>query len=362
METPYSRDLSPVTYYRPPDPKSSFRICADQHALHMRNLGVKVEECDLDFSPESLSGRSPAGPVAIIHPLFLFRNWHGISFAEILENLARRHRVLLGMEVADSDRISPHFAQWANHPAVAGIMLPSSYSCQSFRKSGVATPLYRVSHGVMTEAPTARFAYLREYGRPIVLFFATRDPHRKGWDLLRAVMPEFPSCLFVVKASGQGEKYFDQCPNAVILREWLSPADLASLYTFSDLFISLHRGGAFELHCAEALGYGLPVVATRYGCVLDYLNDTNSWLVDFAGDVRVYPPGDDHCGTGASADTADACRKIREILADPAAAKRRAGAAMVAARRNLSWLRVTKRLIACARLAVRPARAGGACD
>ncbi len=351
-------DLPPVTYYRPPDAKSSFHIVADQHILHMRDMGVQVDACDLDFNADALISSWPSTPLAIVHPLFLFRNWGGLDFAEVIEGLARRHRVLLGMEVADSDRISERFAQWANHPRIAGIMLPSRFSCRAFRNSGVTTPLRVVPHGVMTEQPSGRFEHLRGDGRAVALGFATRDPHRKGWDLLCAVMAEFPSCHFVIKASRQGENYFAGCSNALIVREWLLPADLASLYANSDCLISLHRGGAFELHCAEAMAYGLPVVATRHGCVLDYLNDGNAWLVDVDGPASVYPSGDDHCGTGAVAGVDAACRKIREVLSDREAAQQRSRAAMAAVRRKLSWRRVTRKLIAFAQWAWQLERAG----
>ena len=326
MDTPIRSGLPPLTYYRVPDPKSSFRIAANQYIRHLADCGVQVEERDLDFTPAALSQPYPATPLAIVHPLFLFRNWHSLSFADVVEGLRQRHRVLLGMEVADSDRISPRFAAWANHPAIAGIMLPSRFSCQAFRSSGVVTPISRVPHGVTTVPPSSRFAYLRQFGRPIILFFALRDERRKGWDLLRELIPEFPSCLFVVKASGKGETYFRQYPNVLIVNGWLSSADMASLYTHSDALVSLHRGGAFEMHCAEALGYGLPVVATRHGCVLDYLNRRNAWLVNVARVENVYPPGNDHCGLGATADAADARRKLRDLLADCAAAKERARA------------------------------------
>lgn len=346
--------LPPITYYRVPDPKSSFRMAADRYVESMATLGVCVAEQDLDFSPATLDHHpSPGTPLAIVHPLFLFRRWRELSFHDIVERLGRRHSILLGMEVADTDRISPRFVQWANHPSIAGIMLPSRFSCHAYRDSGVHTPICRVPHGVMTVAPSARFAYLRQYDCPKVLSFATRDERRKGWDLLRQLIPEVPGCLFVVKASDSGARYFSSYPNVLIINEWLCPADLASLYTYSDLLVSLHRGGGFEMNCAEALGYGLPVLTTRYGCVLDYLTEQNATLVDVARVEAVYPRGGDQCGVGGTADIADAREKLSALLTRIEAAKGSAQESMRSFRTSWGWQAAAKRLIAFARRAAR---------
>jgi glycosyltransferase involved in cell wall biosynthesis len=103
------------------------------------------------------------------------------------------------------------------------------------------------------------------------------------------------------------------------------------------------------MHCAEALGYGLPVVATRDGAVLDYLNDANAWLVDVAGREPLYPEGtEDHCGLGATADFADALLKLRNAIAGAEEAKRRARSAVKRVRTDWSWRRATQKLIAFA--------------
>jgi glycosyltransferase involved in cell wall biosynthesis len=344
VETAFAIDA--LTYYRPQQQTLSFRIVADQHVRWLRELGMLVVECDLDFDADTLARSEPRTPLAIVHPLFFFSAWHGLTFEAIVEALARRHRVVAGVEVADSTRISPRFAAWADHPAVAGLMLPSRFSLSAFRDSGVRNALELVPHGVSTVQPSARFDDLRADARPKALFFATFFGHRKGWDLVRDLMAELDECLFVVKGFTEAAAYFGEAENVLTIDEWLTEPDLASLYVNCDFLVSLHRGGAFEMHCADAAAYGLPVVATRFGGVTDYLTSDTSYLVDALATERLEHPGSDHCGDGAVPDVAAAVRITRELLSELPDARRRATRNAIGIRARYSWRRAAERIVA----------------
>jgi len=338
--------VPPLTYYRPKDPKSSFRIAADHYIRNLADRGAVVCEEDLDFRPSKLRRRRPRSPVAIVHPLFFFNAWYGSSFEEVIGSLKERHQVVLGMEVADSTLISRRFAAWANHPLVDGIILPSQACCEAFRRSGVVAPITCVPHGVSPVPPSAAFDFLKQDLRPRILVFAMHSPERKGWDLVQRLIPEFPDCLFVIRASRRAQTYFRGFRNALIVRKWLSLRDLASLYVNCDVLLSLHRGGAFEMNCSEALSYGLPVIATRYGGVLDYLNEENASLIEVASLEPIYPEGtNDHCGLGAVPDLADARAKLRNLVSNLEAAKRRAARAKDVFVTEWSWPRATQQLV-----------------
>jgi glycosyltransferase involved in cell wall biosynthesis len=53
-----------------------------------------------------------------------------------------------------------------------------------------------------------------------------------------------------------------------------------SLLAVADCHLSMHRSEGFGNHLAEAMGLGLPTVATSYSGNLDFMNAQNSWLVD----------------------------------------------------------------------------------
>jgi glycosyltransferase involved in cell wall biosynthesis len=335
-----------ITYYRVTDPTISFHIVAQHHIVWLRKLGVDVVERTLFFGPEELSRPEPSTPIAVVNTLFDFYSWGGQSYDEVVDGLRRRHRALLGMEVADTTRISPRFKSWANHPGVDGIMLPSRFSIASFRASGVTNALERVPYGVRTAHPSSRFAFLGVDARPKALVFANRWPHRKGIDLVGRLIPEFDDCLFVVKGLEQHE--FGTRANVLPVAGWLSEPDLASLYANCDFMISLHRGGAFEMNCAEAAGYGLPVVATRFGGVTEYLDP--DWLVDGNSVERPaeFEVGADHCGDVVTPDSRHAKEVIARLLADLPAAQRRARRSARRIRKRLSWEQATRLMLAFA--------------
>ena len=60
----------------------------------------------------------------------------------------------------------------------------------------------------------------------------------------------------------------------------LSHAQILGLLSAVDAYVSLHRAEGFGYTCAEAMAYGKPVIASRYSGNLDFMDDTNSLLVD----------------------------------------------------------------------------------
>jgi glycosyltransferase involved in cell wall biosynthesis len=340
--------LPSLTYYRPPDPTRSFRLVAQHHIAWLRRLGVSVDERDLAFrrgSGERDDGLDATAPVAIVHPLFLSDAWGGQTFEEVVELLGRRHITVLGMEVADTSRISGRFVAGANHPGVAGVMLPSRSAIAAYRDSGVVNALGLVPHGVDTVRPSRRFAEWSRDAEPRVLVFATNyDVRRKGWDLLARVMAALDDVRFVVKACTEAVDAF-AAPNVTMVTEWLGDADLASLYRSCDVALSLHRAGSFELNCAEAAAYGVPLVTPRAGGVADYLDERDAHFVRVLGTEPVFFDHNEHCGLGVVPDVDDAVRVLRGVLDDLPAARRSARRAARAIRRRLSWRASTQAMI-----------------
>lgn len=67
----------------------------------------------------------------------------------------------------------------------------------------------------------------------------------------------------------------------VLLVDRLSMAEQWQLYAACDVFISLHRAEGYGLPMAEAMAVGRPVVGTAWSGNLDFMNTTNSALVDY---------------------------------------------------------------------------------
>lgn len=332
----------PIAYYRIPDPMISFYLVANHHLASLREMGFRVAVQDLRF-PQFSEIPPARRSIAVMHPLFYYRNWGGMSFDDLMCWLHQRHEFIFGMEVGDSTSISSRFVQWANHPQVNGIMLPSRCAIEAFRQSGVRTLVGLVPHGVKIHRASDRFLFLRDEKRTKVLTFRSFDFLRKGWDLVFNLIPRFPEALFIIKGPPTWalSNVMPRVADVLIVNDWLSEEDLASLYENCDVLLSLHRGGAFELSCLEALAYGLPVIATAHGGVMDYLDESNAFLVRVGRLERLYPEGFDHSGLGATADVGDAVRRLREVLSDLRGARERVRTATEEIKRMYSWNGIT---------------------
>lgn len=68
-----------------------------------------------------------------------------------------------------------------------------------------------------------------------------------------------------------------------------SRRDLLRLISAVDAYVSLHRSEGFGYTCAEAMAYGVPVIATGYSGNLDFMDASSSFLVHY-DEVEVAAP------------------------------------------------------------------------
>jgi glycosyltransferase involved in cell wall biosynthesis len=71
-----------------------------------------------------------------------------------------------------------------------------------------------------------------------------------------------------------------------VVPETLSRDGMQRLWDACDCLVSLHRSEGFGLPVAEALAQGIPVVATRQGGILDFVDDSGGLLIDGPAAVR----------------------------------------------------------------------------
>jgi glycosyltransferase involved in cell wall biosynthesis/SAM-dependent methyltransferase len=67
----------------------------------------------------------------------------------------------------------------------------------------------------------------------------------------------------------------------ILITDVLTDNETKNLVRCCDCFVSLHRSEGFGRALAEAMLFGKPVVATGYSGNLDFMNETNSCLVDY---------------------------------------------------------------------------------
>jgi glycosyltransferase involved in cell wall biosynthesis len=119
-------------------------------------------------------------------------------------------------------------------------------------------------------------------------------------------------------------------PEIHLLEETVSAEAKNAMIASCDCYVSLHRSEGLGLTMAEAMYFGKPVIATAYSGNLDFMTPENSFLVPYA-DVEIGPDADPYPPTGkwAEPDLDFTARTMREIVADPAEADRRARRAAI---------------------------------
>lgn len=115
-----------------------------------------------------------------------------------------------------------------------------------------------------------------------------------------------------------------QRPDIHVIDGYLDRGDQAALISACDAYVSLHRAEGFGLTMAEAMALGKPVIATGYSGNLEFMDETNSWLVPY--ELVPIPEGCDPYPAGArwaKPDLDAAAELMRDVVNDPVAASER---------------------------------------
>jgi glycosyltransferase involved in cell wall biosynthesis len=115
-----------------------------------------------------------------------------------------------------------------------------------------------------------------------------------------------------------------------LIVEDFSRQQMYDLINVSDCYVSLHRAEGLGLGMAEAMALGKPVIATNYSGNIDFMNDQNSYLVDYhlreitENDhshyplfSTIYPPGQ----IWAEPNLDHAAELMKRVWADPSKAQ-----------------------------------------
>ena len=124
-------------------------------------------------------------------------------------------------------------------------------------------------------------------------------------------------------------------------------SELAWLHARGDCYLGLSRGEGWGLGLFDACARGKPVIATAHGGPRDYLGD-EAWQVPWRA-VPVEPRNHERLVYTremhwAEPDWRHATRCIREVLADPAAARQRARGAAERVGRSFGWRPATEQV------------------
>jgi len=212
-----------------------------------------------------------------------------------------RHKPLIAYVIYEGEDLPKHWVELINEPYIDKLIVPSTYVKDLIVKAGITKPVTVAHHGVDTKLfnPKAkpydklkkdRFNFLMLGG------WAQGVIDRKGFQYaIKAFVEEFkddePVDLFI-------KVNMTYNPNLDLKKELIKlklpknkkaitflplpmPYELLPrVYNSADCFIAPSMADAYNIPTLEAMACGLPVIATNYGGMTDYVTNKNGWLID----------------------------------------------------------------------------------
>jgi len=335
-----------IWYVRPKRRMASF---SEVGAAHVKELAKRWRVIELD-EDEMSKIKANREDVVFIHPLFYLANKYKEDFSALIRD--RRFK-LIGVDVADSDRISEYGVRLAN--LCDAVVVPSRWAKEVYEKSGVQVPVYVVPHALFPEflapkrppsAPRLRELWKKKIDDNLVyiLYICQHSPRRKGFDLvkrvLEAALRERGEKILPIFHGGVAGVMSWYLKGECIVKRGKCLIDrrlLVQVYDLCDVYLLFSRGGGFELCGLEALARGLVVLAPEAGPWTEYLPRES--LVKVARWAPVLHENLIHVGLGPEIDVDDAVEKLVSIVDSIGEWRARFAAYAKEAREKWTWER-----------------------
>jgi glycosyltransferase involved in cell wall biosynthesis len=211
---------------------------------------------------------------------------------------------LVARTMFESSSLPPAWV--ANLNAMDEIWVPSEFNVETFQRAGVTAPIFIVPGGVDTDAFRPGREPLAVPGLRGTVFLSVFEwIYRKGWDILLTAWADAfgpaDDVSLLLRCSGIGDRDgsgagVDERIDAFLSTLGRSRADTApivcladavadmpGLYATADVYVGPTRGEGWGRPFLEAMSCGLPVIATRWGGNLAFMDDDNSLLLDIYG-------------------------------------------------------------------------------
>ena len=264
----------------------SARLCHDA----LKASGVAVQGIDLSadlMQPSDSPGFAFADGRGCIGSgtLILFVNAPLVPLAMLrLGHRAVRDKKIIGYWAWELPALPDDWRH--GFPFVHEIWTPTRYVAGAVQGLARGHPVHVVPYPVMQNAPY-RGVFKRDRGAPFTVVtilnvassFARKNPCA-SIAAFRTAFGDDPATRLIVKLANLSnypdgktliERAMGSAANISVIDRIMTDAELDGLYQQADTVLSLHRSEGFGLTLAEAMGRGIPVVATDWSGNTDFL-------------------------------------------------------------------------------------------
>jgi GT2 family glycosyltransferase/glycosyltransferase involved in cell wall biosynthesis len=275
--------------------------------------------------------------------------------ADAFHRVKGRHKV--GFSMLEVTGLPHDWVRGCN--SMDEVWVPASFNVQTFQDSGVTVPIHVMPLGIDPDylhpgikgfRPSSKFTFLSvfEWGErkaPEVLLraFATEFRPTEDVFLLLSVFNRDPTIDIQTEIAKLGLPA--SAPVVVMVNPEFADYQMGSLYRSADCFVLPTRGEGWGMPVLEAMACGLPTIATNWGGVADFLDES----VGYPLNVRAMVPAEARCPyyTGfswAEPDFDHLRARMRQVVNDQDAAAARGLAASRRAAERYTWAHAAERI------------------
>lgn len=232
------------------------------------------------------------------------------------------------------------------------VWVPATFNVETFRNSGVRVPIHVVPLGVDTDyyhpgiagfRPSTKFTFLSvfEWGErkaPEVLLRAFAEEFKPAEDVLLLLSVFNRDPTIDVEREIAALDLPASAPIAVMVNPEFTDYQMGSLYRSADCFVLPTRGEGWGMPILEAMACGLPTIATSWSGPADFLHED----IGYPLAVRSLIPAEARCPYYEGFEWADPDFdhlrvRMREVVANPEAARQRGRAAAAEVQAKYTW-------------------------
>ena len=202
----------------------------------------------------------------------------------------------IGYTMLEVTGIPKEWVKQAN--AMDEVWVPSSFNVETFRNSGVKAPIHIVPLGVDVNFFNPKIDNYKKHNKYTFLSVFEWGERKAPEILLRSYAKAFnkrDDVLLICKIINNDgtinvEKEINKLglpkdmAEVIVLSNYIIPDyQMPTLYRSADCFVLPTRGEGWGMPVLEAMGCGLPVIATAWSSQMDFMTKDNAYLLNIKG-------------------------------------------------------------------------------